>query len=383
MIGWGIHKKFKDLGDNGGLIILFCLGFWMYKLGRQCLLVGTVLAGVLSLSAVSVAQNDGATIEATPIERVMSFPTRESFAEVVSLNESRLAAEAAGVVRQWHADVGASVKAGDLLLSLDDRDAKLTLAQAKAATGAMQARLDLARSHVDRAKELSSTGFVSKEALSLRQTELALAQAELASAQAQQDLASRQLEKMQLLAPFDGVIVERHAQVGEKLPAGTLAFVLTDPSAVEVQSLLSADQIAGLQKAQSIQATIGGETYRLRLLRVSPVAVLPSRTQSVRLGFETSQRPVAGATGQLRWRVGDPLLQADLLVRRNNQLGIFLLEPRNKHWQARFMAIADAQEGRRVPAPTLAPNTLVVNKGQQRLQDGQILDQAHVRIRSY
>jgi len=355
----------------------------MFKLGRQCLLVGTVLAGVLSLSAVSVAQNDGATIEAAPIERVMSFPTRESFAEVVSLNESRLAAEAAGMVRQWHADVGASVKSGDLLLSLDDRDAKLSLAQAKAATGAMQARLDLAQSHAKRAQELSFTGFVSKEALSLRQTELALAQAELASAQAQQDLASRQLEKMQLFAPFDGVIVERHAQVGEKLPAGTLAFVLTDPSAVEVQSLLSADQIAGLQKAQSIHATIGGETYRLRLLRVSPVAVLPSRTQSVRLGFETSQRPVAGATGQLRWRVGDPLLQADLLVRRNNQLGIFLLEPRNKHWQVRFMAIADAQEGRRVPAPNLAPDTLVVNKGQQRLQDGQILDQADVRIRSY
>jgi len=354
----------------------------MFKLGRQCLLAGTVLAGVLSLSTASVAQNDGATVEAALMERVMSFPTRESFAEVVSLNESRLAAEAAGVVRQWHADVGASVKSGDLLLSLDDRDAKLTLAQTKAATGAMQARLDLAQSHANRAKELSSTGFMSKEALSLRQTELALAQAELASAQAQQDMASRQLEKMQLLAPFDGVIVERHAQVGEKLPAGTLAFVLTDPSAVEVQSQLSADQIAGLQKAQSIEATIGGETYRLRLLRVSPVAVLPSRTQSVRLGFETSQRPVAGATGQLRWRVGDPLLQADLLVRRNNQLGIFLLEPRNKHWQARFMAIADAQEGRRVPAPTLAPDTLVVNKGQQRLQDGQILEQADVRIRS-
>jgi RND family efflux transporter MFP subunit len=354
----------------------------MFKLCRQFLLVATVLAGVLNLSTVSFAQNGEATVEASPLERVVSFPTRESFAEVVSLNESRLAAEAAGVVRQWHADVGSSVKSGALLLSLDDRDARLALAQAKAATGAMKARLELAQSHAKRAKDLSATGFVSKEVVSLRQTELALAQADLESAQAQQDLAARQLEKMQLLAPFDGVILERHAQVGEKLPAGTLAFVLTDPSAVEVQSQLSFDQIGSLQKAQSIQATIGGETYQLRLLRVSPVAVLPSRTQSVRLGFESHQRPVAGATGQIRWQVGDPLLQPDLLVRRNNQIGIFVLEPKNKHWQVRFVAIANAQEGRRTPAPSLATDSLVVNKGQQRLQDGQVLDQADVRLRS-
>jgi len=364
----------------------------MLKVVRPYLAVRIALAGLVSLaslfglaglSTVSFAQNGEAMIEATPMERVMSFPTREAFAEVVSLNESRLAAEAAGVVRQWHADVGASVKSGDPLLSLDDRDAKLALAQAKAATGAMQARLELAQSHANRAKDLSSTGFVSKEVVSLRQTELALAQADLASAQAQQDLAARQLEKMQLLAPFDGVILERHAQVGEKLPTGTLAFVLTDPSAVEVQSQLSSDQIASLQKSQSINVTIGGETYRLRLLRVSPVAVLPSRTQSVRLGFESSQRPVAGATGRLRWQVGEPLLQTDLLVRRNNQIGIFVLEPKNKHWHVRFVAIANAQEGRRAPAPSLPTDTLVVNKGQQRLQDGQVLDQAGVRLRSH
>ena len=354
----------------------------MFKFGRQCLVVGALLASLVGLSSVGLAQNGAPAVQAAPLEQVMSFPTRESFAEVVSLNESRLAAEAAGVVRQWHADVGASVKSGDVLLSLDDRDAKLALAQAKAATAAMQARLDLAQSHANRAKDLSATGFMSQEAVSLRQTELMLAKADLQSAQAQQDLAARQLEKMQLMAPFDGIIVERHAQVGEKLPAGTLAFVLTDPLAVEVQSQLSADQVASLQKASAITTTIAGETYPLRLLRVSPVAVLPSRTQSVRLGFETMQRPVAGTTGQLRWQLGEPLLQADLLVRRNNQLGIFVLEPKDKDWQARFVVIADAQEGRRAPAPTVPRATLVVKNGQQRLQDGQLLDHADVRIQS-
>lgn len=353
----------------------------MYKLGRSWFAVVVLVAGSLGWAPNGAAQSNGPAIEATPLPLAVSFPMRESFAEVVSLNESRLAVEAGGVVLAWHADVGSSVKAGELLLSLDERDAQLALAQAQAATGAAQARAELAQTHLKRAKDLSATGFVSQEALSLRQTEVALALADLASAQAQQDLAARQLEKMQLLAPFDGVIIERHAQVGEKLPLGTLAFVLTDPSAVEVQAQLSAEQIASLQRAQKIEAVIGANTYSVRLLRVSPVAVLPSRNQSVRLGFVGEQRPVAGATGQLRWQVGEPLIQADLLVRRAGGLGVFVLQPQGDDWIARFVAIANAQEGRRAPAPDLAPDTLVVTQGQQRLQDGQVLDAGDVHVR--
>ncbi len=348
---------------------------------RHSQAVGVFLAVMLCIGTPSLARGETATIEAAPLETVVSFPTRESFAEVVALNESRLAAEATGVVRQWYADVGASVQSGDLLLSLDDRDASLSLSQAQAATGAMKARADLAESHLQRARELLAKGFISKEALSLRQTELAVAIADLASAQAQADMAARQLEKMQLLAPFDGVIIERHTQIGERLAAGALAFVLIDPLTVEVQGQLSADQIAGLQNARQIEAIMAGQTHPLTLLRASPVAALPSRTQSVRLGFKGPQRPVAGVTGQLRWQMNDPSLSTDLLVRRDDALGVFVLQAQGDRWVARFVTLKNAQEGRPAPAPELEPKTLVVFSGQQRLQDGQILDRVNISTR--
>jgi len=370
------------LDDNTGMKIVNFLPIFLIKtFQRHDQVVGVLLAVLLTFGPPSLVQGETATVEAAPLETVVSFPTRESFAEVVALNESRLAAEAAGVVRQWHADVGASVKAGDLLLSLDDRDASLALSQAQARTGAMKARVDLAESHLKRARELSATGFVSKEALSLRQTELAVATADLASAQAQTDLAARQLEKMQLLAPFDGIIIERHAQIGESLAAGALAFVLIDPLAVEVQGQLSADQIASLQNARQIEALMAGKTYPLTLLRVSPIAVLPSRTQSVRLGFKDPQRPVAGVTGQLRWQINDPSLSTNLLVRRDDALGVFTLQAQGDRWVARFVTLNNAQEGRPAPAPDLDPKTLVVFNGQQRLQDGQILDRINISTR--
>lgn len=370
------------MDDNTGMKIVNDLpAFLTIICQRHDQAVGVLLAMLLAFGTPSLVQGETATIDAAPLESVVSFPTRESFAEVVALNESRLAAEAAGVVRQCHADLGASVKTGDLLLSLDDRDARLALSQAQAATGAMKARVDLAESHLQRARELSATGFVSKEALSLRQTELAVAIADLSSAQAQADLAARQLEKMQLLAPFDGVIIERHAQIGESLAAGALAFVLTDPLAVEVQGQLSADQIASLQNARQIEALLAGKTYPLTLLRVSSIAVLPSRTQSVRLGFKDPQRPVAGVTGQLRWQINDPSLSTNLLVRRDDALGVFVLQAQGDRWVARFVPLKDAQEGRPAPAPELDPKTLVVFNGQQRLQDGQMLDGVNIRKR--
>lgn len=190
---------------------------------------------------------------------------------------------------------------------------------------------------------------------------------------------------MQLLAPFDGVIIERHAQIGESLAAGALAFVLIDPLAVEVQGQLSADQVASLQNARQIEAVMVGQDYPLTLLRVSPVAVLPSRTQSVRLGFKDPlkdpQRPVAGVTGQLRWQINDPLLPTDLLVRRNDALGIFVLQAQGDRWVASFVTLKNAQEGRPATAPDLDPTTLVVFNGQQRLQDGQVLDRVNISTR--
>jgi RND family efflux transporter MFP subunit len=335
----------------------------------------------LMVSAQGNGQQAVVQIQAALVGQVAMYPVRSAFAEVVSLNESRISVEASGVVRQWHADVGSHVAAGELLLSLDDRDATFTLAQAQALTAAAKARLELSEVQLQRAKDLVKTGFVTQEAFSVRQTELALAKAELASLQAQESLAARQLEKMQIHAPFAGVILERHAQVGEKLPLGTLAFVLIDPIAIEVQAQLSFDQIESLQLAKSIEFTISGTTYPLSLLRVSPVASMPARTQVVRLGLQGQQRPPAGATGQLRWQQSQATLAPAVLVRRQAEIGVFRLIPAAGGYRAQFVALPQAQEGREALVVGLSMDDLMVVQGQDTLQDDQVLSAERVRIR--
>jgi len=75
---------------------------------------------------------------------------------------------------------------------------------------------------------------------------------------------------------------------------------------------------------------------------------------------------VAGAQGRLLWHEDRPHVPASMLVRREGQLGVFVVED----GKARFVALPGAQEGR-AAAATLAPQAQVVVSGQAALRDGQ------------
>lgn len=326
------------------------------------------------------------TLTVDRLARVAQMPEYDAFAEVVSLNSARLAVEVSGVVREWHADVGSRVQKDERLLSLDDRDAQLDLAQAKALVDAAQARLALANAQLQRAEGLVAQGFLSQEALLQRRTETALAQSELATARAQQNLAERSLEKTTLRAPFSGIVLERLAQKGETLATGSVAFVLSDPVRVEVEIRLSADQVETLKRARSIVFRGPSAESTLRVLRISDVAQMPSRMQTVRLGFVSAgQRPLSGVTGKVIWRGGASVIPSSLLVRRSPGLGVFVLtrSAQSQTYTVRFVPLRLAQEGRPAvlePVAGLQEDALVVVRGQESLQDGQQVAAGRVRI---
>jgi RND family efflux transporter MFP subunit len=292
---------------------------------------------------------------------------------VLARNESRLAAEVGGTVVEWRAEVGASVRKGEVLARIDTRDLDLALQRAAAAREAAQARLRLGQSQLQRARELVAQGFFSTEALTQRETEVALQQADLASAQAQWQTAQRQLEKAILRAPFDGSVVQRLAQQGEAVAPGQALYVLTQREGAEIQATVDPTQVTGLRQAAApvfAPQTQEGPAVSVRLLRISPTLQTGSRSQTVRLApVQPAQMPIAGSAGVLQWQDPQPHVPATLLVRRGNALGLFV----DQGGLARFVPLPLAQEGR-PSAVSLPADTRVVVQGQVRLQDGQSLN---------
>lgn len=334
------------------------------------------LAGTLAVAQTTAnapAPSAAVVVETVRLDAGQVFPVREAPARVRARNVSRLSAEVSGTLQQWTADVGASVKRGQVLARIDPRDQELGLQRARAALDASQARLQLAQAQMQRARELTAQGFFSPEALAQRETEVALIRAETDANRAQLATAQRQLDKTVLRAPFDADVTERHAQTGEAVAPGSLLYVLAERGAVELDATLDPLDAASLPRARSLRFEAEGQTHPVRLLRIGGTVSEPARTRTARLAFEqVPDAPPAGAAGQLRWEDGRAHLPPQWLVRRNGSLGVFVIGNSGGSTTAQFRALPGAQEGRVVPVPADWPGTTrVVVRGQAALQNGQ------------
>jgi len=312
-------------------------------------------------------------VETARLDASWVFPAREAPARVHARNVSRLSAEVSGTLQQWTADVGASVRRGQVLARIDPRDQELGLQRARAALEASQARLRLAQAQLQRSRELTAQGFFSTEALAQRETEVTLIQAEADANRAQLATVQRQLDKTVLRAPFDAEVLERHAQTGEAVGPGSLLYVLAERGAVELAATLNPQDATSLAQARELRFEADGQSHPVSLLRVGSTVSEPARTRTARLAFgEDGTTPPGGTAGSLRWEDGRAHLPPQLLVRRNAQLGVFVVDGAGAASVARFRGIPGAQEGRAAPVPAdWAASTRLVVRGQAALQDGQ------------
>lgn len=328
-----------------------------------------MLSSAWAQSPSEPAAAQAVAVKVSRLDAVWIQPEREAPATVVARNVSRLSAESAGTLLRWNADVGAPVQRGQVLAQIDPRDAELQVQRAQAAVDASQSRLSLAQAQLKRSEELVGQGFYSQEALLQRQTEVTLMRAELQTQRALLNTAQRQLNKTTLRAPFAGTVQERLAQTGEAVAPGTVLFVLVESGQAEVQATIDPSEAPSLQQSTRVWLQSPQGQDALRLLRISSAISTPTRTQTARLAFVQAPR-AAGTTGTLRWQDPQAHIPSAYIVKRKDQLGVFVQQGTGSDAKARFVPLPGAQEGRPSPAPkALASNTALIVQGQLALQD--------------
>lgn len=324
------------------------------------------ISTVLLLCSIVHAQSAAPVEVGVRLLHEVALPDRGTApASVIAPNDSRIAAEVTARVARVHAEVGGTVRAGQLLLELDPTDYRLALAQADAQVTAARARVALAEQRFQQAVTLRKKQFVSDDAVLELKTGVQAAEADLEVAQAQRAVAARNVEKCRIVAPFAGVVLERQAQVGAMATPGATLLRLVDLAPPEIEAQVQAIQADELPRATELTFDGQDRRYPVKLLRLSPVVEVAARTRVARLAF-TAQAAPAGSSGTLRWLTPGVLLPPELMVKREQTLGAFVVE----NGRARFIPAPAAQEGRPF-AVTLPPETPVVVRGQQGLTDGQ------------
>jgi RND family efflux transporter MFP subunit len=346
----------------------------------------TILPGllvvVLSTSQVApLVAADAIPVRTQSFAELAIFPQQSAPATVVSDNQSRLSAEVQTRILDIPVRVGNSVSKGTLLARLDKKDFELALKREMAALAALKARLDLAEYEFNRARSLSKKQAVSEQLLRQREAERDALLAEREERQIAVAQAQRQLDKTDIHAPFNAVVLERLGQIGELANPGTPLLRIVDTDHLELAAKLSSDQAEALrQSVQSINpadktpehvtgnatlAFINGEQrYPVTLRVITPALDTQARTQEARLQFG-GDRPLPGTTGQLIWTPAQASLPAELISQRQGKLGVFV----ESQQKARFIELPRAETGR--PAMvTLDANTTIITDGRFRLRDG-------------
>jgi RND family efflux transporter MFP subunit len=286
-------------------------------------------------------------------------------AQVVSLNTPELSAKISATVMEVRADVGDLVSKDDVLFRLDCENYRVQQQINKASLERSTAQLSFARSQLMRANNLKKKNSISDELLDQRRTELKVAMADK-SLQAQNlALSNLNVDDCDIKAPMAGVVSRRMVSAGDYAVTGQSLVSLVDVNAIKVEAELRHAEIASLRQAATVFFGYENIDYALQLETVVPVFDKQTATAKARLVFNQQKRPWPGSEGRLKWSATRPLLPAEYISRRNDQLGVFHVVD----GKAVFAVLDEATEGR--PAIVDLPaDAVIVIEGRHRLNDG-------------
>ena len=146
------------------------------------------------------------------------FPGRFEAPQTVEVR-----ARVGGYIQAVHFQDGDYVRQGQLMFTLDPRQAQAAVAAAQAQVAQAQAQTNLARTEFERASTLFDQGFLSQAAVDLRRANLETAEAAQAAANSAVRQARLDLEFTRVTAPISGRVSDRRADAGNLVAGGSSA----------------------------------------------------------------------------------------------------------------------------------------------------------------
>jgi multidrug efflux system membrane fusion protein len=381
---------------------------------------GLTLAGLALVTAVAgfaligaapgnhgQANDAGKTPPATPVSiavveqrDVVVFEEFSGRLEAVERVDVR--SRVAGAVQAVHFREGALVKAGDRLITIDPAPYAAEVARLEAQVAAAQARVLLTKNDFERGQQLWDSRTVSQRDLDQRINSHREAEANLRAAQAALQAASLNLDYTEVRAPVSGRVGKLEITVGNLVPAGPGAPVLTTLVSVDpIYASFNADEDVVMRALKAVSsrgaapeieripvlmttATSNGTSFRGKLQLIDNQVDARSGTVRVRAVF--SNPDGALMPGQFaRLRMGQPKTEPALMVSERaigtDQDKKFVMVVGNDNKASwREVRLGATIDGLRVATSGLKAGERIVVSGLQRVRPGSLVEPQIVRM---
>jgi RND family efflux transporter MFP subunit len=190
---------------------------------------------------------------------------------VEAVDTSILSFEVAGNTREINVTTGDRVTQGQVLATLDPTPFQLNVEAAEAEVGRTKAVLAEKDNDFNRQDTLFKKDWVSKAALDQALAARDSAKNGLSFAASKLNLAKRDLEKTELVAPFDGVIAAKHADPFQEVARGEKIFDIYIEGAMEVVLSIPETQIGDLYLGLPAEVTFPADRIEPTAGRVSEI----------------------------------------------------------------------------------------------------------------
>ncbi|MBN8444568.1 MAG: efflux RND transporter periplasmic adaptor subunit [Gammaproteobacteria bacterium] len=213
------------------------------------------------------------------------------------VTKAELNAEVSGIVTKIMKDNGDSVKAGELLVQLDQTTYRDKLMSAQESERSASVTADQAQKQLRRMQQLNKQNLVTAEILEAAEIKANQASSDLASAKARLVEARQQLERTEVRAPFSGVISARKTSAGDTAQIGKALMVVIDPSSMRFEGFIAADQVGSVKVGQTVNFKVNGypnQRFTGTINRINPQANELTRQVQVFVELSKQDSLVAG-----------------------------------------------------------------------------------------
>jgi RND family efflux transporter MFP subunit len=293
---------------------------------------------------------------------------REAPGTVASIRTAEIAARAMGTVEDVLVREGDAVKAGQLLVKLDERElsqhrnaARAALDEAAAAreaagrdVAAAEAQLDVTEKTLVRFRSLREQKAVAPHEFDEVESRQRSAAAALEGARAHQRQAEAAYKRTEsestaaetvlsyarIVAPFNGVIVRRQAEPGMMAAPGRPLFNVEDTSRYRLEVMLDAAQSSGLRRGAKLRVRLdafSANDLEGTVAELEPGADPLSQTQRVRIDLPPGPALRSGLFGRALFPAGERqaiTAPRAALVERGQLVGVYVVDSSGTaHWR--------------------------------------------------
>lgn len=308
---------------------------------KKIIKIATVVLSLVFILAGCSNNQEGINITVSKVKAGNSVSDNSYSSTIEAAETMDVFSNISGKVTKVNVEVGDYVNKGDVLFTLDDRDAQLQARQAQISASEeairpLQVAYDEAEKNFERQQALYQSGVISKvefdAAAAKRDTALAQLENAKASAQVALDTANKKLSDTVITAPISGQVATKNIKEGSMSSTQMAAMTLININQVKITIHVTEKIVVMVTPGMTAKAVLqsNGETYTGKVTTISPVANPQTGLYDVEITIDNTEKKLkpgmlANVTLQSDKEISPIMVPKQSIIAENGKYYVFVV----------------------------------------------------------